>query len=287
MTTAVSIVRAGRLESRNNAPGFIDVANQGALHHFQGSHEFARLYFRPKNMFHLRTEGILCETDRFRLPEHMSIPVMFLFRFVEVITNPNAQFSSGNVQSSQTWLDGDAAFDALDFNSIYHDAALSADRGPAVRNMRMSEVGVRNGLNLQGNLSAILFRTKSDMETFKYLIELEGIDCPYSLGVEQISQSIFQSRGLFLRNVSASGGTLSLDFNFPVSNAPADGQYRVRAVQSVPGSSVWKLDKKLKLERSGLRIRGYSPSDGIWKIELESQLAFNGRLKSEVSSIFE
>lgn len=285
VTNAVSIVRAGRLECRENLLAYVDVANQGALNNFAGSHNHARLYLRPKNMFHLRTEGILCEGDPNRLQNHMSIPVMFLFKFVEVITNADAVFSEGNIQRTKTWLDGDAAFNALDFHAIYHDAAPPQDKGDYIRNMRMTEVGVRGGLSLQGNLSAILFRTKWDMETFKLLLEEEGLQCPYNLGIEQIHASVFQSRGLYLTNVSANDGKLNLSFSFPIANAPLNGMYAVKVVQTT-ALSTWTYDHSVKLPRAGLEISGFSPQDSTWKIELEGQLAFQGRLRSEVSSIF-
>ena len=66
VTNAVNIVRQGFLGARNVVENFHDVANQGALASFDASHDYARLYFRPRNPFHVRTEGIKCVSDLYR-----------------------------------------------------------------------------------------------------------------------------------------------------------------------------------------------------------------------------
>ncbi|WP_434730270.1 DarT ssDNA thymidine ADP-ribosyltransferase family protein [Rhizobium binae] len=177
---------------RNNATDFLDVANGGALNIFDGAHSCARLYFRPKNGFHFRTEGIKCIADQWRLPNHMSIPVMFLFDFVSVITLPGAKFSSGNVQRSKTFLDGDVAFNQLDFDAIYHDAPTNSENKEYITNMRMSEVSVEGHVPLTPHLRGIVFRTQSDMQTFGYLLEQAGIACPYKLIVERARGTLFE-----------------------------------------------------------------------------------------------
>jgi hypothetical protein len=166
VTTAISIIHDGTLKCRNDADNFLDVANEGALNIYEGSHSCARLYFRPKNSFHFRTEGIKCIADPYRLPNHMSIPVMLVFDFVSVITLPTARFSNGNVQRSKTFLDGDAAFDALDFDSIYHDGPTNQENRDYVQNLRMSEVSVEGQVDLSPHLKAIVFRSQSDNAYF-------------------------------------------------------------------------------------------------------------------------
>jgi hypothetical protein len=93
------------------------VANQGALWNNPAAHDFVRLYFRPRNSFHLKTEGIKSKTDPYRVDPHMAIPIMFVFDFVSVTTLQNSYFVSGNFASQAlSALQGDNNFDTLRFD---------------------------------------------------------------------------------------------------------------------------------------------------------------------------
>lgn len=286
VTTAVNIVRHSELRCRNNATNFLDVANGGALNIFDGAHSCARLYFRPKNGFHFRTEGIKCIADQWRLPNHMSIPVMFLFDFVSVITLPGAKFSSGNVQRSKTFLDGDTAFDKIDFDAVYNDAPTTSENRDYIGNMRMSEVSVEGHVPLTPHLRGIIFRTQSDMNTFEYLLEQAGITCPYKRLVERARGTLFLARALYLNDLNFTGNTISLTFNFPTDFSPPDRIYKVFINQRV-GRSNKTYDKSVELQATTFNVTKYDPDpSGVWLIKLEDQLAFNGRLQTQASELF-
>ena len=286
VTTAISIIRHNELRCRNDATEFLDVANGGALNIFDGAHSCARFYFRPKNGFHFRTEGIKCIADPYRLQNHMSIPVMFVFDFVSILTLPTARFSSGNVQRSRTFLDGDAAFNSLDFDAIYHDAPPSRENGEYIRNMRMSEVSVEGQVPLAPNLKAIVFRTLSDMRTFEYLLELQGLHCPYKRFVERARGTLFVARALYLNDLSFTGDTISLTFNFPVDFSPPDRNFKVYIRQTV-GTRTATYDKLVELRATTFSVKNYTANNSaVWLIRLEDQLAFNGRIQAELSELF-
>jgi hypothetical protein len=286
VTNAVKIVADGKLRARTKASGFHDVANQGALAAFGGSHDYARLYFRPKNPFHLRTEGIKCLADPYRLPNHMSVPVCFVFHFAEVITRPDARFSSGNVQRSHDFLTGDREFDKLDFNAIYHDSWTDSTNGEYIRNCRMAEVAVLEGLPLEKSLYSIIFRTKWDIETFRYLLSQSEVKCPYRLGIEQVPRSLFMSEGLYLADLSFRDDKLAMTFHFPLRNSPADKEYEIYAIQECPAGARL-LDKKLQLDKPTLSITGYHAQPrSVWTIRLEKELAFQGMLQHARSEVF-
>lgn len=167
ITNAVEIVRHSRLMARNYAPSFHDVANQSALNAYSGSHDYARFYFRPKNGYHIRTEGIKCLADPYRQPNQASIPVTFLFDFVEVSVLDGAKFTAGNIQrATNQELDGDEEFRRLDFNAIFHDDAVTSDNREYISDRRMAEVMVPQGVALADTLKYIVFRTPYDLETF-------------------------------------------------------------------------------------------------------------------------
>jgi hypothetical protein len=147
VTNAVEIVRHGAISARNQVANFHDVANQGALGAFEGSHNYARLYFRPKNAFHMRTEGIKCLNDPYRFQNQMSVPVCFLFRLPDVLCRTDACFSSSNVQRSHDFKTGDEAFDTLDFDAIYHDHWTDASNRQYIHDCRMAEVAVKDQIH--------------------------------------------------------------------------------------------------------------------------------------------
>jgi hypothetical protein len=286
VTNAIGIVRDGALKCRTQASGFLDVANEGALNIFDGAHSCARLYFRPKNGFHFRTEGIKCIADPYRLPNHMSIPVMLVFDFVSVITLEGAKFSCGNIQKSRVFMDGDAAFDDLDFEAIYHDGPTTADNGDYIRNMRMAEVSVEAEVPLEPHLRAIVFRTQSDMRTFEFLLEINGLACPYKRFVERARGTLFLSRALYLNDLTFSGDTVSLTFNFPVDYSPADRVFKIY-IQQAFGGRRSVFDKSIELRASTFSVRNFmAEKEAVWLIRLEDQLAFNGKIQSEVSELF-
>src|SRR5258708_36164763 len=59
LEVAAEIIKSGRIKCRGDVGNLIcDVANQGALWNNPDAHKYVRLYFRPRNSFHLKTEGV-------------------------------------------------------------------------------------------------------------------------------------------------------------------------------------------------------------------------------------
>jgi ssDNA thymidine ADP-ribosyltransferase, DarT len=286
ISNAVEIIAHGSIGARNQVTTFHDVANQGALGAFEGSHDYARLYFRPKNGFHMRTEGIKCLNDPYRLQNQMSVPVCFVFRLPDVLCRGDACFSSGNVQRSHDFKTGDAAFDQLDFDAIYHDSWTDTSNRQYIHDCRMAEVAVRDRLALSTGLHAILFRTIWDFETFRYLATERGIACPYRLGVEQIHGSLFMSEGLFITDLNFSDDRIQMSFHFPLRNVPADKTYDVCVVQDCALGRA-TLDKKIVLDKPSLSIVKFrAESDSHWTIHLDKELAFRAKLQHAKSELF-
>lgn len=286
VSNAVEIVRAGAVGARSNTVGFHDVANQGALSAFAGSHDYARFYFRPKNGFHLRTEGIKCIGDPYRLDNQMSVPVCFVFRLQDVLTRPDCMFTPGNVQRLKRFESGDAAFDALDFEAIDHDFPPDQSDQDYVRDRRMAEVAVRGRLALTDGLDAIVFRTKWDIETFRWLLARRGAICSHRLAVEPIRGSIFMGEGFFASDLDFMDDRLQMSFHFPLRHAPADKRYKIRVTQDhAGGRSIF--DRIVELRHPTLSIAKFSPDpQSVWTIELEEQLAFAGQLQHARSEVF-
>jgi hypothetical protein len=282
-------VKAGTLSARNFVAGqFHDVANQGALGANVESHNYARVYFRPRNPYHLRTEGIKCLCHPYRQDVQSSIPVTFLFDFASVMTLEGVKFTKGNIQRAKnTQLEGDTAFDTLDFNSIYHDDSVSQNEKDYIHDCRMAEVMIPNNLPLDPHLKAIFFRTRWDLETFRFLLQGAGAAFNGKVQVEQITNSLYMHMGLYIIDLDVLQGTLHMRFHLPIDYSPKDGNYKVKIEQSAPGVVGRIYEKDISLQKGSLAVSNFlSNADAIWRITLEDVLAFNGRLPHTQSEVF-
>lgn len=288
VTNAVDIVQAGSLSCREGGHKFHDVANQGALAAYEGSHQFARLYFRPKNNYHIRTEGIKVLCDPYRQPQHASIPVMFLFDAVKVLSRPGTLFTAGNIQRVRnSEMSSDDEFQALDFSAIYHDDAVTPDNRDHIQDRRMAEVMVPQNLPLAESLEWIVFRTSSDMRTFDHLLKQVGGKCPYPKGTEKVPQSIFMHWGLYISELSFVEDKLIMNFHLPTRTRPPGNAYKFSIRQNCVDGQQRNYNNTFALDRPALTITGFVPdANSVWSIELEDVLAFNGTLPHAQSTVF-
>jgi hypothetical protein len=225
--------------------------------------------------------------DPFRFAQQASVPVMFLFDAVNVLTAPGVKFTKGNIQrGSVVELDGDENFQTLDFAAIYHDEAPTQDNMEYIHDCRMSEVMVPGQLPLDGNLSVIYFRTPYERETFRYLLELEGIECPSKLSIENITGSVFMRWGMYINEMNYVDDKLMIEFKLPNRYQPPDGCYRIQIEQSTPMGQL-TFDKRIRLSSNSLRVRNFRPvDDSVWRIEVEDVSAFHGKLAHQRSELF-
>lgn len=273
LEVAVEIIRSKSIVCRNDVPVLLcDVANQGALWNNPNAHRFVRLYFRPRNSFHLKTEGVKAIGDPNRRDPHMSIPIAFAFDLVKILSASTSQFVAGNfAKGSATAQTGDANFDLLDFDLIYHDAAPPAERMAEIHNWRMSEVVVADSLPLT-NLSYVICRTIHEERTLRHAIK--GLAAP-SIIVEQ-KGSIFMRRGIFLDEVYWSDDMLHISFHHPTSAAKATYQTRVtREDANGTKSETYQLEPK-RYRFPALK----GTRDAIWTVEIEDCLVYRASAPS-------
>ncbi|TPI49987.1 DUF4433 domain-containing protein [Mesorhizobium sp. B2-9-1] len=273
--TAAEIVRQRKVVCRQHVPIVLcDVANQGALWNNPAAHEYVRLYFRPKNSFHFKTEGIKSNSDPYRVNPHMAIPVMLVFDFTSVITLADSFFVSGNFASQALApLQGDKNFDGLNFNYIYHDSAVSQDMMQTIHDARMAEVVVRNELPLAHHLRVVVCRTIHEERMLRYL--LRNVDVSDVRFAVEKGGSLFLCRGSYITELYTRGGELHFDFTAP-STARKD-KYSV-AVSC--GNSRFAFS----LEPSSWRVPQIVNPDpsAEWKIEIEGCTAYLGPVPATV-----
>ena len=210
LEVALEIIKSGKIVCRNSVPTMIcDVANQGALWNNINAHAYVRLYFRPRNMFHLKTEGIKPLGSPYRGANQMSIPVTFAFDFASVICRDDAGFVPGNFARSGARPETtDEKFDELRFDLIYHDSALSDADKYDILNWRMSEVVVSGKLPLSDS-TRIMCRTIHEERTLRFLL---GGTTDRRIAVEQ-KGSIFFRRGMFIDEIYWQDEFLHLSFH--------------------------------------------------------------------------
>jgi hypothetical protein len=274
LETAAEILRQGQIVCRRDVPVVIcDVANQGALWNNPAAHEYVRLYFRPKNKFHLKTEGIKSTSDQYRVNPHMSVPVMFIFDFISVMVMENSFFVSGNFASlAAVPQQGDKNFDRLNFNHIYHDSNVSQDMMQTIHDARMAEVVVSSSLSLS-HLRAVVCRTVHEESMLRYMLRGTNLS-GYRFVVEK-GGSVFFRRGIYITEIYTLNGNLHFTFTSP-SVAPKVKYQVVVACQNAR----FNFDLEPKRWRVP-QITNHDP-DAVWRVEIEGCLAYEGPVPASI-----
>lgn len=281
---AVQILAAGRLVCRRDLPEIpSDVANQEALRNNPEAHSFVRLYFRPKTNFHLRTEGIKCLDDPYRLDHQMSIPIMFAFDAESILTRPGVGCSEGMLSKKRPIGFKEEAFLAIDFAGVYHDGPVPKDQMKEIQDKRMAEVVVPGELPLVPFLRKVICRTPLERRTLLHLLGPQAARLASLTAVEQLQQSTFLHRELYLTSLSFRQGALELRFHHP-SAAPRSGKYLVEVEQRIEGQSAQRWTGEIPSEWPGVQIPALRPIEGgSWKILLEGVLAYEAPIPTRTS----
>jgi hypothetical protein len=274
LEVAAEIIKTGCVKCRESVDKLIcDVANQGALWNNPDAHKWVRLYFRPRNSFHLKTEGVKPIGDPYRAQHHMSIPIAFAFDFPQVMTLQESSFVPGNfAKTGAAQLNGDAEFDKLPFDLIYHDAPLVPDRMAEVHNWRMSEVVVANSLSLS-HLSCVICRTTHEERTLRYLL---GTKVPPKIMVEQRG-SVFMRQAMFIDEIYWADDFLHLQFHGPAKYPKQ--QYSLAVSYFDQGAT---KDGRF-LAEAGVKYRFPTlpaSRDAVWRVELEGCIAYHAQVPS-------
>lgn len=267
--TAAAIIRQGQLICRRHQPAIIcDVANQGALWNNPAAHEFVRLYFRPKNRFHFKTEGIKSTIDPYRVDPHMAIPIMLVFDFKSLMAEPNSYFVAGNFASQALQpQQGDNNFNNLNFDYIYHDSPVTPDMKQLIQDARMAEVVVRDTINLDQHLKAVVCRTIHEERMLRHLIQ--GTNVSNIRFLVEKSGSLFFRRGIYISELYTNQGTLHFEFAAP--STAQKTHYSVRV-----GCGACSFSFNLEPKRWRVPQIANADPNAEWRIEIEECLAFFG-----------
>ncbi len=287
LTVAREILRSGELIPRQQQDEIIhDVAHPDVIAHSHGVQHFTRLYFRPKNGFHLRTEGIKALDDPYRFEKHMSIPIMLVFDAVDVLTIEGVGFTDGNAASWHTEPGFDQAyFDNIPFEYVYHDRAVTPDTKGKIHNHRQAEVLYPDRLPLRPYLRTIVCRSNWDKLSLLNRLPPEASDLEDRIVVEQIPQSVFMRRELFINQLTLDGDALNIGLALPVRRS-ARGQLEIKVSQFLDNELVTQRQAVVGSDHRQIRGRKFDVlEDDYWSIELEDVLAFEGCIPKAGSTL--
>lgn len=217
----LSILQNGSLLSRNAAAKSdlikLDIAPVEIINSTDAAHNYARLYFRPKNPTQFHIEGIRKPVDYYA-GKHAGFTVMLMFDAAAVLTKQTTKFSCGNMQSHNTSVFGnDSGFDELDFDAIYHDIAYPSQD---VIRQRCAEVLPESGLELVGAVKFIVVRTDADLATMKDSLLSMGLEHFLPLLRKSTGSGLFFNRHTAVDHIDTSPNRL----NFKLAATSSAGQ---------------------------------------------------------------
>lgn len=284
-----AILESGFLIPRNmqNAPMIHDVALPEALENNLDALNYSRFYFRPRTLYHIRTEGIRCRDDKkrknFAHKKQMSIPIMLCFDLQSILRMEESFFTEKGYACLIAKGNDDKFFDQIDFSIVYHDSETNEDE---VRRKRMAEVVVAAPVSIKENLKFIFCRTLYDKITLLTLLnEQESKEYSNIIKVAAVPESIFyHSVALFIRDLKFYNTSLLIKLKHPSDNLL--NSYKIKIIQ--------RNNSKVLVEKNGTLIRvdnfyeitGFvNETECSWEIIIEEVLAFMGRIPSEKSEI--
>jgi ssDNA thymidine ADP-ribosyltransferase, DarT len=177
LENAVKILLDGQLLSRNDAGNQIhdDIAPPTLISRSTYSHQFSRLYFRPKNPTQYHVEGIRQKTDTFLTNEptvHAPVLIMLVFRASSVLALEDTFFSNGNMQATNQVQYGDTEefFQKIPFYEVFHDGALDPSERKRMTFSKCAEVLAKSPLNLASHLAFVLCRSEAERKTLLHCV---------------------------------------------------------------------------------------------------------------------
>lgn len=171
---AALILRSGQLLSRVDSEGLraLDIAPAEIIQRRLAAHQYVRLYFRPKSPTQYRIEGVRKRQEIYQ-GRHAPVLVIFIFKAMDILGEPDVRFSNGNMQSPSTREGStDRDFQAIPFGFVYHDGAYdrSTDASQEIRRCRCAEVLVPSPMALEGRLQAVLCRSPAERATLLHML---------------------------------------------------------------------------------------------------------------------
>jgi len=184
IVNAVSVLKAQRLYSRQyalennlmkNDNASYDVISQTA----NEVEKYVRLYFRPRTPTQFYNEGFQVKSKRQKLHADCPIPVFFLFKLPELLSQSGVQFTDRSLALNQVVprYSTPDEFSKLPFKDIYQEGPLigmSDSQKKAITGHKQAEIIVPESLGLD-YLKVILVRSVAERETLLNLLHDDDV----------------------------------------------------------------------------------------------------------------
>jgi ssDNA thymidine ADP-ribosyltransferase, DarT len=233
----------------------------------------ARLYFRPRSPTQFNSEGFR-PAGEYHRGAQCPVPVVMLFRAVDILTRADAQFSNGNLATSAATGDDVTFLRSIPFEQVYHDSWFSwEDRGSIIFH-RHAEVIVPDELDLAA-LRFIGCRTQAEYETLIYLLDKKARNNWSKLIGLGTKANLHYRRWTFVEDVKLTKEEIHFRFN-PSSETPGPFHLQVK-INEVATGKMYLLEKFDYTANSSLNISlkniKHSESYTV-ELTLDGQLAY-------------
>lgn len=257
---AVKILRDGYLRSRNdtNKLRVRDVAAPGVIDSRTHSHNFGRLYFRPRTPTQWHIEGIRKVGEcSYGDQTHSPILVMMIFDAYNVLMRPGVHFCDRNTQLASAVLgDDEAYFRTIPFQKVFHEGHLDGDR--SIIEHRCAEVLAVSPMRLSETMQWIYCRTDAERATLLHMLGPDGDTWANYIKVSD-DLLVFERKYAFCEDVAIDGKGIVVKFNARQDRQNLD--IKVRVTNSANQT-------KIDFHRSSLSARPEPPSTS-WRIHGE------------------
>jgi hypothetical protein len=225
ISNALRILEKGELLSRSDAAREqlidVDIAPEEIINTTNAAHDFARLYFRPRNPTQFHIEGIRKPANYYN-GKHAGFTIMLMFDAAKVLSLNSTKFSCGNMQSHLSDIyDGDSGFDNLDFDAIYHDVPNPSQ---SVIRQRCAEVLCSSRLSLPEVLKFIVVRTDADLASLKYYLATKSLNQYLPLARKTTGSGLFFDYYTAVEHIDTSPNRL----NFKLAGTRSAGQIETK-----------------------------------------------------------
>ena len=214
---ALNILETGKLYSRRaviqHGLMLTDNASPTVIAKTKTEHQdFVRLYFRPRTPTQYNNEGIRPSVDRPLGGAHCDVPIFFCFGAQNILSLDDANFSNGNMGSSQVKY-GDTLdfFESIPFEYVFHNGKFSPELRDAIVFHRNAEILLPQQLDLE-HLKWLVCRSAAERQMFLYLLPIP-LRRQWHHKIRLSEQGFFERKWTYIEEVVAVGEQIIFRFN--------------------------------------------------------------------------
>jgi ssDNA thymidine ADP-ribosyltransferase, DarT len=288
LENAIQILTDGHVRSRNDPQNgrSKDVAGAGVISNITDTHDWARLYFRPRTPTQYYIEGIRKQNEcQYGSDAHAPVLVMFVLDAKKVLMHDGVHFSDRNMQrGDRQYGCTEEFFSCIPFEKVYHEGGLGGDN--TIIAHRCAEVFSRTPLPLDSLLRGIWFRSEPERDTLLYKMGATSKKWASACHVSE-ELKVFDKNFTFVKDISLTSEGVVFELNSRSDLATVDVKINVFAVNNVQKINFHHGSHPTVGDHGKRWIYRYPIAEGSYlvRVHLESQLAYENVI-SLASSLF-